>query len=211
MKKMFLTSSWKFVTEYLQKYLEKPIGEYKFAYITTAKKWTDDQSYVQDRKKAFEKQNIDYQEIDIEEYEALELKELLQSKDIIYIEWWNTFYLMNAINIKWFQKTLNDLVEQWKIYVWSSAWAYICCPNIEMATWKTNKVRNKYWLKDLSWLGFIDFLIFVHYKPEYDTVLKNKIRKNKYKVKILKDGQALMIKWDDIQFIGEWTEINLWV
>lgn len=166
----------------------------KLHILLLQKKWTDDRLYVQDRKKAFEKQNIDYQEINIEEYEPLKLKELLQSKDIIYIEWWNTFYLMNAINKTWFKETLNNLIEQEKIYVWSSAWAYICCPNIEMATWKTNKVRNKYWLEDLSWLGFIDFLIFVQYRPEYNKVLKNKIRNNKYKVKILKYGQTLMIK-----------------
>jgi peptidase E len=58
----------------------------KLHILLLQKKWTDDRLYVQDRKKAFEKQNIDYQEINIEEYEPLKLKELLQSKDIIYIE-----------------------------------------------------------------------------------------------------------------------------
>jgi len=193
MKQLFLASSWAFVTNNLRKYLKKPINEYKLAYITTAKKWTDDVSYVQDRIQAFKKQNIDYQEIDIEQYETQELKKLLKSKDIIYIEWWNTFYLMNAINKTWFQDTLNYLINKWKIYVWSSAWSYICCPSIEMATRKTNKVRNKYWLKFLTWLNIVDFLIFVHYRPEYNKVLKDKIKNNKYKVRILKDWQAIMI------------------
>ena len=209
MRTMFLASSGHFITNELHKYLDKKISEYNIAYITTAKKWVDDLSYIEKRKSNFDKVWLKYKEIDIEWKSEEELIYLLNDKNIVYVEWWNTFYLMKAINSTKFKHIVERKMDNWTIYVGSSAGSYIACPHIEMATWKTNKVRDKYWLNDLSGLSWVNFLVFVHYKPEYKAVLKRKISTSKYKIKILTNEQALMIKWEEITIIGKWKEIKL--
>ncbi len=192
--KLFLSSSGKIVSHIIKKYLQ--VGS-KVAYITTASKWVDDVSYIYYRKEQFNKDWIKYEEIDIEWKDKDMLRILLKGKDCIFVEWWNTFYLMKAIKETGFDILLKELLNNWLTYIWSSAWAYICCPNIEMAAWKRTE-NDKCWLEDLSAMNLVPFQLFVHYIPAYDIFLKKEISKSKYEVKILKDWEYLYINGENI-------------
>ncbi|PID34516.1 MAG: hypothetical protein CR971_02850, partial [candidate division SR1 bacterium] len=63
--------------------------------------------------------------------------------------------------------------------------------------------------KDLTGLNSIDFLISVHYEEKHKKVLQEKLQKNKYKLRILKDGQGLLINGEEIIWIGTEEEVIL--
>ena len=82
------------------------------------------------------------------------------------------------------------------------------CPTIEMATWKTDS-KPRYSLKDLTGLNYVPFLMSVHYDPKNKKILIDAIKNTKYQVKILNDEQALLVKDDEVELIGNKKEINL--
>ncbi len=94
------------------------------------------------------------------------------------------------------------------VYIGSSAGSYIACPTIEMATWKP-KQKDRFGVADFAALNLVPFLVVAHYEPELRDVLKEKISQSKYKTKVLKDGQAILVKGDSRKLVGEGKEIKL--
>lgn len=56
-------------------------------------------------------------------------------------------------------------------------------------------------------MDLVPFLVTVHYKPEFDEILKENIPKASLPVRILTDNQALLIQGDKVELIGEGEEI----
>ena len=93
------------------------------------------------------------------------------------------------------------------MYAGASAGAHLACPSVEMAIWYERGNYQDYGLKDTMSLGLIPFLIIVHYKDAKKKVIKQGIKNCKYPVRILKDGQGLLIKDGLVEFIGEGEEV----
>lgn len=207
-KTLLLMSSSKFFTEHAQTHFEKPLTEAKIAYITTAVKGVSDRSYLDRSIKCMREAGLNFEEIDIEGKKKFELREILKDKDIIYVAGGNTFYLLNAARESGFDSLVKELVERGVLYVGASAGSYIACPTIEMATWKHQDVYGHYGVDDLNGLNLVPFLVTAHYTPEYELIIREKMKTSKYPVKILTDEQALLVVGDDVKLIGE-KEIKL--
>lgn len=89
-----------------------------------------------------------------------------------------------------------------KTLCWCSAGSYVACPTIEMATWK-HPNRDTHGLTDLTGLGFVSFLMTVHYKDDYLESIKKGMEKAMHNIKILKDGQALLVNDDEVELLGD--------
>lgn len=88
-----------------------------------------------------------------------------------------------------------------------SAGTYICCPTIEMHTWKRDP-DDMYGLIDLKAMNLVPFLVSVHYNREkYKELLSVKIPTASCLVKILTDEQAFYINDQEVTLIGQKPEV----
>ncbi|MBU1131316.1 Type 1 glutamine amidotransferase-like domain-containing protein [Patescibacteria group bacterium] len=143
MKKIFLGSNGTFINKNIAKAVGKPAKEIKLAYITTASKGVSNTGYIEANKKMMAELGINYQEIDIEGKTSLELWNMLEHKDAVYLSGGNTFYLLKAARESGFVKVIKDLIEKGVVYLGESAGAYLACPTIEMADWKHQDKYNE--------------------------------------------------------------------
>ncbi|MFO8053460.1 MAG: Type 1 glutamine amidotransferase-like domain-containing protein [Candidatus Omnitrophota bacterium] len=208
MKTILLTSAGMNVKEEILKILPKPANKIKIAHIITASKVGEDLSYLEKENQIMKELGFDAEDIDIEDKTENELRALLKNKDIIYVQGGNTFYLLKHVKESGFDKVIKELIEEGIIYIGVSAGSYIACPTIEMANWK-HQDRNTVGLEDLTGLNLVPFLLFVHFKPEYDPILKQEVPSSKYPVKILTDKQAILIRDSEIKLVGQGEEVNI--
>jgi len=124
----------------------------------------------------------------------------LKDFDVIYINGGNTFYLSYHLKKSGADKVLKEMADK-AILVGTSAGAVILGPDIKIAD-RFDDERNVVGLKDFSALNLIDIIIIPHYREELENDLKNFEKENNCKVTRLKDGQAVSIVGDKVEFIG---------
>ena len=56
-------------------------------------------------------------------------------------------------------------------------------------------------------MNLVDFLVIAHYEEGLREIIKRELPNLKYPLRILKDGQALLIDDNKVKFIGEVKEI----
>lgn len=208
MKTILLTSAGMNVKDEILKILPKPANQTKIAHIITASKAEENISYLEKENQIMQKSGFNIENIDIEGKNENELRSLFDDKDVIYVQGGNTFYLLKYAKESGFDKLVKELIEKGVIYIGVSAGSYIACPTIEMAYWK-HPDRNTVGLTDLTGLNLVPFLLSVHFKPEYASVLKQEIANSKYMVKILNDDQAILVQNGDYKLVGKGEEIKL--
>ena len=179
------------------------------AYVTTASKGVTDLGYIERERSFFKEQGYNYQELDIDGKTKNELKSLLEECEIVYLTGGNSFYLLNSIRESGLDKIIKELLPKGLIYMGTSAGSYVACPTIEMAKWKHQDKYNHYHVDDLHAMNLVPFLVSVHYKPEYNEVLRNGISSTKLPVRLLTDEQAILIQGDKVKLIGEGEEITI--
>ena len=196
------------VKEEILKILPKPADQIKVAHVITASKSEKNLSYLEKENQIMRELGFNVENVDIEGKNEKELRVLLDGKDIVYVQGGNTFYLLKHVRASGFDKVVKELIGKGTVYVGVSAGSYIACPTIEMASWK-NPDKNTVGLTDLTGLGLVPFLLSVHYKSEYDSILKQEISATNYPVKILTDEQAILVKDNEIKLVGRGEEIKL--
>ena len=189
----------------------KPFKDLRMAYVITASKGVTNTDYIERTRVFFKEQGYNYEEIDLDGKSQAQLREILQRFEIVFVEGGNSFYLLKSIKESGFDTIVKELLQKGVIYMGASAGSYVACPSIEMATWKHQDKYNHYRVTDFSAMNLVPFLVTVHYKTEYDDILREKIKEAQLPVKILTDQQALLIKNDGIHLIGEGEEIDLHV
>lgn len=205
--KLILASDLSFLLKYGYDLTGISKNEMKIGYITTASKGarTD---FNQKLKTIIRGKGYPLNEIDIEGKSKEELKKFFKDKNIIHIEGGNTFYLLKAIRETGFDEILKELLNEGKIYIGTSAGAYIMCPIIEVANWD-NSGKNRFGVINFSALNYVPFILKVHYKDEQEVLVKEKIKTLKYPIRILKDGQGILVEDNKYTFIGDGEEVKL--
>lgn len=202
MSTLILASSWENIfSKELKSFLGKNFEEYKIAYITTASNVIEDKSYIQFYLDNMKDLWLNATAIDISEYSKKNLEQELSKYSMIYVEWWNTFYLLEQAIKSGFIEVIPKLVSKWVVYIWVSAGTYLACPWIEMAT---NSDNNKYWITDYTALNLINFYIEAHYlswERKNENLQKMAKLLNK-KIYALKDSQIVIVKDWKISILG---------
>lgn len=202
--KLLLLSSSRFLKNDLKPYLGKSLSELKIAHIINASKGkgVNDLGYIERTKEIFINSGCYFEDLDLDGKDEKYLREYLKKFDAVFVNGGSTFYLLKSIRESGFDKIIKELLPQGFIYMGASAGSYVCCPTIEMALWKHQDKYDHCDLIDLSALNLVPFLLTVHYSEEYKQLLKEKIFKTNYKVKILNDNQAILVNGKNVSLLG---------
>jgi len=208
--KIILASDLSFLLKYGYNLTGIPKDQMKIGYITTASKGARNFGQkVKDTIMPIIKENEYYfEDIDIKDKSKDELLNFFKDKNIIHIEGGNTFYLLKAIRETGFDEILKELLNEGKIYIGTSAGAYIMCPTVDVADWNDETV-DRFGVNDFTALNYVPFVLKVHYKDEARESIKRKMKTLKYPLRILRDGQGIFIENGKDHFVGEEEEIKL--
>ena len=107
-----------------------------------------------------------------------------------------------------FDKILKELLNEGRVYIGTSAGAYVACPTIEVSTWNKDG-KDRFGITDYTALNLVPFVLKVHYKDEMEEQVKEGIKTLKYSIKILRDGQGIIAQDGKYTFMGDGEEIIL--
>ncbi|MEK9182772.1 MAG: Type 1 glutamine amidotransferase-like domain-containing protein [Patescibacteria group bacterium] len=206
--KILLASNGKFSIEEGYKLLGIPTDQIHIGYITTASKGAKNLDYLERHRQEMVQAGYFYEEFDIEGKSKEDILNFFTDKTVIYVEGGNTFYLLKAIRESGFDEVLKNLLDRGLVYIGVSAGAYIMCPNIEVATWRTG-VERRFGVEDLTGLNYVPYVLKAHYTDDMQKDVKEKTRNLKYPLRILRDGQGIYIEDGKERFVGEGEEVKL--
>lgn len=209
MKTLFLTSAGMQVKEEILKILLKPPNQIKLAHITTASKPEPDTSYVKKDVKVMEELGFQAEDIDIAGKSEAELRELLSSFDVIYVQGGNTFHLLKYARESGFDKVVTELIDRGVIYIGVSAGSIIAGPNIETSGWDPAWDTNDVNLQDLTGLNLIPFTIVPHFERKDRNVYLEKAGQAPYPIRYLTDDQAFLVQDGKVTLVGNGEEIKI--
>jgi dipeptidase E len=205
--KLILASDLSFLLKYGYELTGIPKDQMKIGYVITASKGAREKSFFEEVKNIIKNNGYNIEEVDIENKTKKELKNFFKNKNIIQIEGGNAFYLLRAIRETAFSELLKELLEEGKIYIGTSAGAYIMCPSIEVSNWNTNG-RDRFGIDDFTALNYVPFVLKAHYKDELEEKIKKGIQTLKYSIRVLKDGQGILVENGKYIFIGDGKEVK---
>ncbi len=208
MRNLLLASNGRAALDLMLKLAGPAIKNTEIAWITSAKKGVDDLTYLKNRFEYATKLGLRLVEIDLDDFKEESLRKKLNDYDFIFVDGGNPFYLLKAARNSGFDKVLPQLLKQGIFYIGASAGTYLLCPTIEMSTWIMPQ-RNRFGVKDFKALNQVPFLIKAHYNSSLRASLEEKIKESKYPLRVLRDGQAFLVKGDYIKFIGKGKEVRL--
>ena len=179
----------------------------KIGYITTA--GTVARSpFLENVKSTIRKEGYYFEEFDIEGKTHDQMRDFFKDKNVIHVEGGNTFYLLKAVRESGFADVLKEELNLGKVYIGTSAGAYIMCPTIEVSSWNENGVERS-GVSDFAALHYAPFVLKVHYKDEMSEKIKEKIPALKYPLRILRDGQGIFFEDGKATFVGDGEEVFL--
>jgi dipeptidase E len=199
--KIILASDLSFLLKYGYDLTGISKSEMKIGYVTTASKVTRDRTFFEKVENTISENGYSFEKFDMEGKSKDEMLNFFKNKNVIHVEGGNTFYLLKAIRESGFAEVLKELLNEGKIYIGTSAGAYIMCPTIEVANWNETG-RDRFDLTDFSALNYVPFVLKVHYKDEAENLIKEKMKTLKYPLRILRDGQGILVEDDKYTFIG---------
>lgn len=205
--RLILASDLSFLLKYGYKLTGISKDKMKIGYVTTASLGARTE-FNQKLKNIIKENGYSFEEIDIERKSPKELKEFFKDKNVIHIEGGNTFYLLRAIKETGFDTILKELINEGKVYIGTSAGAYVMCPSIVVSDWNDETVE-RFGVTDFTALNYVPFVLKVHYKDETKEFVKEKMKDLKYPLRILQDGQGILVKNDKYIFVGDGAEVNL--
>lgn len=202
--KLFLTSAGlpPETTESFLKLLGKKPKETKVCFITTASHPEENKWYVEKDRERLSELGFKVTELDLKEENEESLKNKLINFDVIFVEGGNTFYLLKYVRESGFDEALKLFLDKGGIYLGVSAGTYIAGLDISPTQWKHVEDKNIVGLKDSRGMGLVNFVIFPHYKPEHESIIKENKHKVPYPIIALTDSQAILVNNNGIQFIG---------
>jgi len=207
--KLILSSDGSFLLKYGYEQTGIPKDQMRIGYITTAYQVSRNNfSFFDNYKKKVIDEGYNLEEIDIKDKSEEDLREFFKDKNVIHIEGGNTFYLLKIIRETGFDKILKELINEGKVYIGTSAGAYIACPTIEVSIWNKDG-KDRFGIEDFSALNLAPFVLKVHYKDEMEEQVKEGIETLKCPIRILRDGQGIIVEDGKCTFMGDGEEVIL--
>ena len=207
--KLILGSDLSFLLKYGYDLTGIPKDQMRIGYVTTASKGARKfgQRVQEIIMPTIKENGYNIEEIDIKDKSKEELRNFFKDKNIIHVEGGNTFYLLKAIRETGFDEILRELLRDGKIYIGTSAGAYVMCPTIVVSDWDDDTV-DRFGLSDFTALNYVPFVLKVHYKDEAEEVVREKMKTLEYPLRILRNEQGILVEDNECTFIGE-EEVKL--
>lgn len=210
--KLILASDLSFLLKYGYDLTGISKSDIKIGRIITASKGEGEktQLFIKKVKDTIIENGYSIEDIDIKDKSEEEIRNFFKDKNVIHVEGGNTYYLLKVIKESGFGEILKELLEDGKVYIGTSAGAYIMCPTIEVTGWKRDESDvNDYGVTDLTAFNYVPFVLKVHYEDKEEELVKEKIKTLKYPLHILRDGQAILVEDGNYKFVGDGEEVKL--
>ncbi|MBP7832385.1 MAG: Type 1 glutamine amidotransferase-like domain-containing protein [Candidatus Levybacteria bacterium] len=212
---LFLTSFTAYSLNKILPLLPKPPSELKVAFIPTAsdlykyRPWinTDKDALVSAGFKVFEvglQAPLDPDGFPIAGKDKLEaeLRSELTEADIIFVAGGNTFYLLEQAQKSGFLGIAQELVEEGKIYIGSSAGSIITGPDIMPVEYFDEISESN--ISSTRGLNWVDFVILAHYdekNPDPEFALSEAKYKDQFKILKLSNDDLVHVSKDELKVI----------
>ncbi|MFA6301164.1 MAG: Type 1 glutamine amidotransferase-like domain-containing protein [Candidatus Paceibacterota bacterium] len=207
--KLILASDLSFLLKYGYALTGIPKDQMKIGHITTAYKVS--RSNIRFFKKVsdmIKEAGYDMKDFDIEGKTKEEIKDFFKDKNVVHVEGGNTFYLLKAIKETGFADILKELLNEGKVYIGTSAGSYVVCPTIEVSDWNPDG-KDRFGITDFTALNYVPFVLKVHYTDDKEVGVREKIKSLKYPIRILRDGQGILVEDGEYTFMGDGKEVIL--
>jgi len=210
MKKLFLSSYFAFVSDFLIPLLPKPAKELKLAFITTAADPYKVKLWLYVDKLKLKLMGFKIFDLDIKNKNEKTLLEELKNIDVIFVSGGNTYYLLEKSLQSGFDKVVKKLINRGVIYIGSSAGSVLTCPTIEhIEGMDDQSITN---LSNYTGLNLIDFLILPHYGDQkYMKQINFILSKwhSKYKIISLTNMQAVVVEGTSYKIVESKNIFNI--
>ena len=161
MRKIFLSSSFKDVSDLLVTFAGDNLEGKTVTFIPTAAIHEKVNFYVNSGKKALEKMGLLVDELEISTATTLEITSKIQNNDFIYVTGGNTFFLLQELRKTGADKNIETQIMAGKLYIGESAGSMVLAPNIEYIKDMDNPAIASE-LKSFDALNIIDFYPLPH-------------------------------------------------
>lgn len=161
MKKIFLSSSFKDVSDLFIAFAKDDLKGRTVTFIPTAAKHEKINFYVKSGKKALEKTGLLVDELEVSTAAATEIADKLQSNDFIYVTGGNTFFLLQELRKSGADKIIESQIMSGKLYIGESAGSMVLSPNIEYVK-DMDDPKSAAELESFDALNIIDFYPLPH-------------------------------------------------
>jgi len=207
--KLILASDGSFLLKYGYELTGIPKDQMSIGYITTAYQVSRNNfQFFENYKNKVKEAGYKFEEIDIDGKSQSEIREFFKDKNVIHVEGGNTFFLLKIMKETGFDKIVKELVNNGIVYIGTSAGSYVACPTIEVSSWNPDG-KDRFGLTDFSAMNLVPFVLKVHYKDEQEELIKEHMKDCKYNLRILKDGQGILVENDKYTFVGDGEEVVL--
>jgi dipeptidase E len=203
-KTILLTSSGMQMRAEITKLLQKPAYDITVAFIFTAAKEQNNLDYVKKDLDIMKEMGFNVLEMDIEGKTEKQVKELIELKDIIFVEDGDAFNLLKAMRKCNFEKIMRKLLKEGKVYLGVGAGSIVAGKTIRTFGWMSQEKFN-----NIKGLNLVPFDVFPHYTSGYDSIIKKKLpfKWQRRKIKFLKDDQAILVQAKNVMLLGNEDEI----
>lgn len=205
--KILLASNGTFVTEKGYELFGIPKNEIRIGFIITASKGKEDLTYIYRHITQMKDKGFYFEEFDIENKSEEEILDFFADKNIVSVSGGSNSYLLKVVREVKFDIILEKLFKNGLQYVGSSAGAYLMCPILEPSLWGHGE--TDFGLQDFRALNYVPFLLKVHYKDEQKEEISDKMKTLKYPLRILRDGQGIIVEDGKYTFVGDGEEVIL--
>ncbi|MGE5041474.1 MAG: Type 1 glutamine amidotransferase-like domain-containing protein [Candidatus Levyibacteriota bacterium] len=205
--KFFLTSNGLKgqLTDIFVTLLKKPASENSVAFdITAAYGEEDNPTWFEKFKDQLRQQGvINIQDLDLRNKNQEQVEEMLSTKDIIFVNGGNTFFLLDCMRKAGFEKALKKFLSEDKLYIGVSAGGIVVTPTIAIAGVEPGDANN-IGMQDFTGLSMVDFEFSPHVPDmvSYDSV-ENFSKTTPHKVYAVDDYAAVLVQDDKVSVIGD--------
>lgn len=201
MRKLFLSSSFKDVSNLFAAFAGDDLKGRTVTFIPTAAVHEKVNFYVSSEKKALEKMGLLVDELEISTAAVSEMTSKLQNNDFIYVTGGNTFFLLQELRKTGADKVIKEQITSGKLYIGESAGSIVLSPNIEYVKDMDNpKIASD--LESFDALNIIDFYPLPHKDSfPFKKTVEKIISKYQSVLPLIPIGnsQAIMIDGDNVK------------
>lgn len=204
MKKLFLTSSFVDVAEFLEPFIGEKLENKIITFIPTASIPEEYKGYVENDKSAFEKLGLIVDVLDVSTSSRENIKTVIEKNDIIYVSGGNTFFLLDKLKKSGADTIIIEEIKKGKPYIGASAGSVIMSPSIHYIEKMDDKAKAED-LMDYKALHLIDFYLLPHHTNEpFKDAVEDIILEFKDKIKLvpISNTEAIEATGEKFRIVG---------